>query len=150
MRTTAFDVAIDQLIFNATPVANIADNAVTSPNTSFYVSLHTADPGNSGDQTVAEISYTGYARQPVARSNLGFTVAASGAVSLVGTVLFPAMTGGTGGVATWMGIGKLVSGAGLLMYKAPITPTITVVVGVVPRIENLPAASKPSPGWDIG
>lgn len=33
------------LIFNATPIPNIADNAASAPLTSYYISLHTADPG---------------------------------------------------------------------------------------------------------
>ena len=39
-----------KLIFNATAIANIADNAASSPLTNLYVSLHTADPGETGDQ----------------------------------------------------------------------------------------------------
>ena len=38
------------LVFNATAIANLADNAGTSPLTNLYVSLHTADPGEAGNQ----------------------------------------------------------------------------------------------------
>ncbi len=40
----------------------IADNAATSPITNLYVSLHTGDPGEAGDQTTSEAAYTSYAR----------------------------------------------------------------------------------------
>jgi hypothetical protein len=33
-----------KLLFNATAIANIADNAATSPITTIAVALHTADP----------------------------------------------------------------------------------------------------------
>ena len=36
--------------------------------TNLYVSLHTADPGEAGDQTTSEATYTGYARIAVVRS----------------------------------------------------------------------------------
>lgn len=41
---------------------------------SLYVSLHTADPGASGDQTTNECAYTSYARVAVARSGSAWTV----------------------------------------------------------------------------
>ena len=37
-----------KLIFNATPIANLADNAATSPLTQLAVALHTGDPGEGG------------------------------------------------------------------------------------------------------
>lgn len=68
-----------KLVFNATAIANIADNAATSPLTNLYVSLHTADPGEAGDQTTSEITYTSYARVAVARTSGGWTVTANSA-----------------------------------------------------------------------
>ena len=69
-----------KLIFQATAIANVADNAASSPLTNLYVSLHTADPGEAGDQTTSEISYTGYARVAVARST-GWDAASGGATA---------------------------------------------------------------------
>ena len=57
------------LIFNGTAIANLADDAATSPLTELYVSLHTADPGEAGDQTTNECAYTSYARVAVARTS---------------------------------------------------------------------------------
>jgi len=45
-----FENDLLKLIFNATAIAGIADNAGSSPLTSLYVSLHTDDPGEAGDQ----------------------------------------------------------------------------------------------------
>ncbi len=121
------------LLFNATAVANIAINATSSPLTNLYVALHTADPTASGSQTSSEISYTGYARVAVARTSGGWTVTTNSVVP-VATVVFPASTGGTGGTATFFSIGTASSGAGVLLYTGPISPTIAVANGVTPEL----------------
>lgn len=76
-----------KLIFNATGIANIADNAASSPLTSLFVSLHTTDPGEGGGQDTGEISYTPYARIAVAWTTGGFTVSAN-SVSPVANIDF--------------------------------------------------------------
>ena len=63
-----FENDLLKLIFNGTAIANIADNAATSPLTNLFVALHTADPGETGNQSTNEVSYTGYARATVARA----------------------------------------------------------------------------------
>lgn len=122
-----------KLIMNATAVANIADNAGSSPITNIQISLHTADPGAGGNQTTNEISYTGYARVAVARTSGGWTVT-SNAVSPVATISFGQMTGGSGGTATFMGVGTASSGAGKLLWSGAISPTISVTNGVTPQL----------------
>lgn len=122
-----------KLIFNATAIANIADNAATSPLTNLYVSLHTADPGEAGDQTTSEISYTNYARQAVARSGSGWTVTAN-SVSPVSTIAFPASAGGAGGTVTHFAVGTAVSGTGKLLYSGTVSPNIVVGSGVTPQL----------------
>ena len=62
-----FENDLLKLIFNGTAIANLADDAGTSPLGNLYVSLHTADPGEAGDQTTNECAYSTYARQAVAR-----------------------------------------------------------------------------------
>lgn len=99
---------------------------------SYYLSLHTADPGETGDQTTNEIAYTSYGRVAVARSGAGFTVTAD-AVALAANADFPAGTGGSG-TATHFGIGCSSSGAGKLLYKGALTPNIVCGNGVTPRI----------------
>lgn len=122
-----------KLIFNATAIANIADNAVSSPLTNLYVSLHTADPGEAGDQTTSEISYTGYARVAVARTSGGWTVTAN-SVSPVAAIVFGQMTAGTGGTVTHFGVGTAVSSTGKLLYSGTVSPNIVVSNGVTPQL----------------
>jgi hypothetical protein len=99
---------------------------------SYYLSLHTADPGEAGDQTTSEIAYTSYARTAVARSGAGFTVSTN-TVALAAAVVFPAGTGGSG-TATHFGIGCSSTAAGKLLYKGPLTPNIICGAGITPQI----------------
>lgn len=121
-----------RLIFNATAIANIADNASVSPLTSLYVALHTADPGETGDQTTSETTYTGYARVAVARTSGGWTVTGS-SVSPVAAITFPQCTGGTATI-THFSVGTAASGAGKILYKGTVTPNISVSNGVTPQL----------------
>lgn len=127
-----FENDILKLVFNATAIANIADNAATSPLTNLQISLHTADPGEAGDQTTSEIAYTSYARVAVARTTGGFTVTGN-TVNPVANISFPAGTGGSG-TATHGGVGTAASGAGKLLYKGAITPNIVCGSGVTPLL----------------
>lgn len=127
-----FENDLVALIFNATAVANIADNAATAPLTSLYLSLHTADPGEAGDQTTSECTYTGYARQAVARTSGGFTVSGNQA-TLAANVDFPAATAGTE-TATYFAVGTASSGTGKILYSGTITPNISISSGVTPRL----------------
>ena len=131
-KSNAFENSLLKLIFNATAIANLADNAASSPLTNLYVSLHTADPGEAGDQSTSEVSYTSYARVAVARTAGGWTVT-NNSVSPVANIDFPAATGGTATV-TYFGVGSASSGAGVLYYSGTVTPSISVSSGVTPRL----------------
>lgn len=135
-----FENDILKLIFNATAIANIADNAASSPLTNLYVSLHTADPGETGDQTTSETAYTSYARVAVARSGSGWTVTAN-SVSPVANIDFPACTGGTSTI-THFGVGTASSSTGKLLYKGTVTPNISVSTGVTPRLTTATAITE--------
>jgi hypothetical protein len=122
-----------KLIFNATAISNIADNAASGPLTDLYVSLHTADPGEGGSQTTNECTYPGpYARIAVARTTGGWTVTAN-SVSPAAPITFPAASGGSE-TATHMGIGTVLSGTGKLLYSGSISPTIAISSGITPRL----------------
>lgn len=99
---------------------------------SYYLSLHTADPGEAGDQTTSEVTYTSYARVAVARSGAGFTVTGN-AVALAANAVFPTGTGGSGTATNW-GLGCSSSGAGKLLYKGAISPSIVTGNGVTPTL----------------
>ena len=124
-----------KLIFNGTAIANIADNAASAPLTNLYLALHTADPGEAGDQTTSETAYTGYARVAVARTAGGWTVTAN-SVSPVAAVDFGECTASPGSPATHASIGTAASGAGKVLYKGALSPAITIAVGVIPRIKT--------------
>lgn len=134
-KTNAFENSLLLLVFNNTDIANIGDagglqNSATAG--SFYLSLHTSDPGEAGDQTTNEIGYTNYARVAVARSGAGFTVTNSSVV-LAANADFPAGGGGSG-TATHFGLGTASSGAGVLLYKGTVTPNIVCGSGITPRL----------------
>ena len=127
-----FDNQLLKLIFNATNIANIADNTATSPLTNLYLSLHTADPTSAGNQTSNEVSYTGYARVAVARSTSGWTVSGN-TVNPAATISWPACTGGTA-TATNFGVGTASTGTGELLYSGTISPNIAIASGVTPQL----------------
>jgi hypothetical protein len=120
------------MLLNATPIANVCDNAATSPLTNLSVALHTADPGEAGTQSTSEITYTSYARVSVARTAGGWTVA-SGSASPVANISFPAGTGGAG-TATHFSIGPTGGGATKIFYSGIITPNIVCGNGITPVI----------------
>lgn len=135
-KSDVFENDILKLIFNATAIANIADNAASSPATNLYISLHTADPTDAGLQTASEATYTGYARVAVPRSTGGWTVATAVGVTTakpVAVITFPAATGGSSTV-THFAIGTDVSGGGKVLYAGTCTPVITVTDGITPQL----------------
>lgn len=143
-KTNTFENELLLLIFNNVDIALIGDaagiqNSATAGD--LFVSLHTADPGEAGDQSTSEISYTGYARVAVARSGAGWTVTGN-SVSPAANIDFGQMTGGAGGTITHFGVGASSSGAGKLLYKGTYTPNIAVTNGVAPRITTASTISE--------
>jgi hypothetical protein len=130
----AFAGNVLKLLLNATALANVADNAASSPFTNIYVSLHTADPGSTGDQTTNETSYTSYVRQAVARTTGGWTVT-SNVATPVANITFPISTGGTPTITHWA-IGTAVSAAGIRWMNGTVTPNITVSTSVAQNLVN--------------
>lgn len=134
-KSKTFENDLLKLIFQGLPIAGIADNAASSPLTSLYLALHTADPGETGDQSTSEVSYTGYARMPVLRSASGWTVAGN-VVNPVSSIEFGEMTAGTAGTATHASIGTSLTGAGKILYRGALNPSIAYAVGVITRIKS--------------
>jgi len=130
--TNSFETSILKLIFNGTAIANIADNAASGPLTVLYLSLHTADPGETGSQTTSEAAYTSYVRASTNRTTSGWTVSGSTAV-LAANVDFATATGGSE-TETHFGIGASSTGAGTLYISGTVTPNIVVSSGVTPRL----------------
>lgn len=134
-KSNTFENDLLKLIFNATPIAGLADNASASPVTTLYLALHTADPGEDGTQTTNEVAYTGYARIAVARSSAGWTVTDS-SVRPVAVIEYGEMTAGTPSTATHVTIGTASAGVGKVLYRGTLTPNVSIAVGVVPRIRT--------------
>jgi hypothetical protein len=129
-----FETDLLQLIFNATAIANIADNAASAPLTNLWVSLHTADPGETGTQGTSETSYTGYTRISVARTTAGWAVTGN-SVSPVSAISFPTATSTSTGTLTHFGCGvSSASTGGKILYKGTVTPNINFGQNVVPRL----------------
>jgi hypothetical protein len=122
-----------KLVFNATAIADLAQDDSTSPATTLTVALHTADPGEAGDQTTSETAYTGYARVAVARTTGGWTVT-NNSVSPAANIDFGECTASPGGAITHFSVGTGVSNK--LLYKGTVTPNITMAVGVIPRLKT--------------
>jgi hypothetical protein len=137
-----FESDILKLIFNATAIADLAENDTTSPATTLTVALHTADPGETGDQTTNETAYTGYARQTVARTTGGWAVSGTAptVVSPVANIDFPECTASPGGAITHFSVGTGVSNK--LLYSGTVTPNITMAVGVIPRLKTTSTISE--------
>lgn len=134
-KSNAFETALLGLLFENSAIANVGDAGglrASATAGSLYFSLHTADPGEAGDQTTSEIAYTSYARVAVARSSSGWTVSGN-AVAVDADVSFPAGSGGSGTATHW-GLGIASSGAGVLLYKGSISPTIVCGSGVTPKL----------------
>lgn len=133
-KSNDFENDLLRLIFNGITIPGIADNTAVDPNTNLFVSLHTADPGEGGTQTTSEIAYTSYARVAVPRNAGGWQVTGN-SVSPAVNIDFPVGTGG-GGTATHFAIGTALNGAGKILYKGNLTPTIVCGNGVTPRIST--------------
>jgi hypothetical protein len=125
-----FEDDLLKLIFNATPIADLADNDQSGPATTLTVALHTADPGEGGTQATNETGYTSYARVAVARTGGGWVVS-SGSVSPAANIDFPQCTGLTATI-THFSVGTGVSNK--LLYSGTVTPNISVSNGVIPRL----------------
>lgn len=129
-----YETDLLDLLFNATAIANVADNAASAPLTNLSVALHTGDPGEAGNQTTSEATYTSYARVSVARTSGGWTVGA-GTVSPAANIDFAEATGGSETI-THFSVGPTGGGATKIFYSGTVTPNIVVTTGVIPRLKT--------------
>jgi hypothetical protein len=132
--TNAAEQALLDLLFLNTDWAGIGDagglqNSAAAG--SFHISLHTADPGESGTQATSEVAYTGYARVAVARTAGGWTRTVS-TISNTALVQFGQCTGGTA-TATHFGIGTDSTGTGNLLLKGALNASLSISNGIQPQ-----------------
>jgi hypothetical protein len=131
--TNVFENGLLSLIFENANYANVGDATGLRGSTTagvFYISLHTANPNETGTQTTSEAAYGSYARQSVARSTAGWTVA-SGVADNDAVINFPAAASGSES-ETHFGIGSDVSGVGNLFLWGALTASLAVSAGITP------------------
>lgn len=127
------ETAFLSLLFNNTAWANVGNAGGLQPSGvagSFYIALHTADPGEAGDQSTSEAAYTGYARVAVARSGAGFTVTGD-QVSNAATVQFGECSSGSATV-THFTVGTASAGAGSVIYRGALSASRAISAGITP------------------
>ncbi len=127
-----------KVIFNNTTWANLGDaTGVVGSSTagSLYISLHTADPGETGTQTTSEANYVGYLRVAVARSTGGWTCSGTAPAQAenVAAITFPACTSGSS-TCTYFGVGRASTSTGELLFSGALTSpsSLAVTTGITP------------------
>lgn len=128
--------ALVNLYFNNTAAANIGNTAGLQPSGvagSWFISLHTANPGVTGNQQTSEAAYGSYARVGIARSGAGWTVTGNQPciAENAAACTFPTAASGTE-TETYFGIGTLTSGAGSLLISAVLSSSLAVTTGITP------------------
>lgn len=122
-----------KLVFQNANFANVGDATGLRGSTtagSFYVALHTADPGEAGDQTTSEATFTSYARVAVARTSGAWTVTGTAPtqVANAATITFPTCTGGSNTI-TYFSIGVASAGASEIIVSGALTSSVAVSTG---------------------
>ena len=134
-KSNSFENSLLQLLFNNVDIANIGDaggiqNSATAG--SLYLALHTADPGEAGDQTTNECAYGSYDRVAVARTVGGWTVASNTAENAA-LAQFPECTSGSETI-TYVSIGtSAYPTAGVILYSGALTASRSVSTGIQPQ-----------------
>jgi hypothetical protein len=130
-----FETDLLTLAFNNTNIGNIGDATGLRGSTTagqLFVALHTADPGEAGNQGTSEISYTGYARVGVNRASGagGFSISGN-TVSNVSAVAFGLCTAGSG-TATHFSVGYQSGGATKILVSGALNASLAVSAGITP------------------
>lgn len=142
-KADTWEAGLLDLLFKNVAFTLVGDAAGLLPSAApgnLYISLHTSDPADAGDQTTNETAYTGYARQPCVRG-AGFTRTGN-SISPSANVDFPICSAAPGGAVTHFGVGTSVSGVGKLLYSGAISPNITLAVNVIPRLTTATAVTE--------
>ncbi|HCV42631.1 MAG TPA: hypothetical protein DGH68_04035 [Bacteroidetes bacterium] len=100
-----------------------------------FVGLHVADPGETGDQTTNESTYTNYTRVTISRSTSAWTTSSTTACANIAAITFPAC-GTTGSTVLYVGIGSSFSGAGVLLYSGALTAQLAISNGITPSFNT--------------
>jgi len=129
--SNATESAVLKLLFQNSNWANIGDaTGIRGSSTAgnLYLSLHTSDPGKTGNQSTNEISYTGYSRLAIPRTTSDWSES-SGTISNLKDLLFPVCTAVDTPIATFVGIGGSSSGTGILVASGSLSVSVTFNIG---------------------
>lgn len=133
--TNQFEDDLLSLIFENIQTGNVGDASGLQPSASagsWHISLHTATLSDTTtDQDTSEAAYTSYARQAVARSAAGWSVA-SGVADNDSAVTFPQATGGSE-TETDFGIGFALTSTGYLNMFGALDSSLAVSSGITPE-----------------
>ena len=131
-KSTAMCNAVLGLYYNATAIANIADNAAASPITQVDVALATASYSAASTLASNEATFTNYARQATARTTGGWTAPSGGASSNVAAIEYP-QCGASGNTITSAATGKSGGGAAQIFHYGDLNASIAVSNQIQPR-----------------
>lgn len=125
-----------KLLFQNTNFANMGDPTGVRGSTtagSYFIALHTANPGQTGTQTTSEAAYISYGRVAVPRSSAGYTITGSNPTTSenAAAVTFAAATGG-GETETYYSQGQATSGANEIYFYGALTSSLAVSNGITP------------------
>lgn len=124
------------LLANNTNWANVGDAVGLRGSTAagnFYAESHTASPGETGNQTTSEATYTGYARSAQARSAAAWTVSGTAPTQFanVSAISQGACTA-LSNTLTDFSLGRDAAGAGELLWYGALTASLAVSAGITP------------------
>ncbi len=99
-------------------------------NGSFYIRLHSSDPGEAGTAVTNEISYTGYDGVAISRTT-GFTISGNEA-SNTALAQFPLCTAGSA-TATHFSICTTQNGAGQIIVSGALSASLAISAVIQPQ-----------------
>lgn len=127
-----FETDLLELVFTNLAIANIGDGSGLQPAGtvgSLWVALYTVAPTDSTAGT--EAAYTSYAREAVARSAAGWTVAGNNC-SNAAEISFTTASGGTETEVAFAIMTALTGGD--MLYWGDLTANLDVSTGITPKI----------------
>jgi hypothetical protein len=99
-----------------------------------WVSLHTADPGDSTSQATSEVAtsgYGGYERVSVARTTSNWTLSGNNASNTTALSFAQSTSGST--AVSHFGVGGSSSGAGHMYFSGALSSTLNISAGITPQ-----------------
>lgn len=132
-----FENGLLSLILENANYANVGDGVGLRGSSTagvFWIGLHTSGVGDGSTQATSEATYTGYtgggARQSVARSTAGWSVAA-GVGDNDGVITYGVCTGSTNTIHSFT-LGSDQTGAGNMFLWGDLTADLAVSAGITP------------------